>query len=373
MTYYEELGVDKAASTAEIHSAYRVLVRLFHPDLQTDLWVKAAADVQLRRTHEIVLTLTDPRSRRKYDESLAACSGAWTGEPAVHHKKARPLLVFEKKSVSGSMVYWWRLGVTLAVLSVWTVLSPNTQLTGSPSAGTQPAALTGATDCAQTPHAITGVRKQTDQQDSKEGGEQEPQQPAWQEQTETKQTNASTAENWWSRFPLLNQSSTADTLLPANSPDSIASLSDEPTRVVPASSASIQFPQQKTSAPTAKLQALWLLKEGTTEPVKANVFPVYYAELDLHDKSGVLEGHYRALHKVRHRAISPEVKFNLYGAMRDELPLKLLWTSPDGYSGEAELSSPSPESLQMNWWATKFAHRLAVTSGVALLIRDGRR
>jgi len=143
--------------------------------------------------------------------------------------------------------------------------------------------------------------------------------------------------------------------------------------VVPVSSASIQPPHQETSAPTAKLQGLWLLKEGTTEPVKANVFPVYYAELDLHDKRGVLEGHYRALHKVRDRAISPEVKFNLYGAMRDELPLKLLWTSPDGYNGEAELSSPSPESLQMNWWATKFAHRLAVTSGVALLIRDGRR
>ena len=72
MTYYEELGIDKTASPSEIQAAYRVLVRLFHPDVQTDLRVKAAADVQLRRINEIVRTLVDPRSRGKYDESLSA-------------------------------------------------------------------------------------------------------------------------------------------------------------------------------------------------------------------------------------------------------------------------------------------------------------
>ena len=371
MTYYEELGIDKTASPSEIQAAYRVLVRLFHPDVQTDLRVKAAADVQLRRINEIVRTLVDPRSRGKYDESLSA--GALTVEPAMLHKNVRPPSVIEKKRVSGSLVYWWGLGVTVAVLSVWTVFSPNTQLTGSPSGGTQPAAVAGANEGAQTPRAAEVVRKQTHRRESKKDGEQDPRQPAAQEQTETKQTKAATAENWWSIPRLPKQSSTAIILLPANSPDTIAGVSIEPARVGPASSASIQSPQQKTSAPKAELEGLWLLKEGTAGPVKANVFPVYYAELDLHDKNGVLEGHYRALHEVRDQAISPEVKFNVRGAMRDELPLKLSWTSPDGSSGEAELSVPSPESLKMNWWATKFADRLALTSGSALLIRNGRR
>ena len=192
MTYYEELGVDKTASTAEIHSAYRVLVRLFHPDLQTDLWVKAAADVQLRRINEIVRTLTDPRSRQKYDESLVAGSGASTVEPAVHDKESRPPLVIEEKRVSGSLVYWWGLGVTVVVMSVWTVLSPNAQLTGSPSGGIQPAAVTGAIESAQTPRVVGAVREQTDRRETKKGREREPRRPTGQEQTETKQTKAAT-------------------------------------------------------------------------------------------------------------------------------------------------------------------------------------
>ena len=370
MTYYEELGIDKMASPSEIQAAYRVLVRLFHPDFQTDLRLKAAADVQLRRINEIVRILTDPRSREKYDESLTA--GALTIEPTMLHKEVRPPSVIERKRVSGSLVYWWGLSLTVVVLSVWTVFSPNTQLTGSPSGGTQPAAVAGANEGAQTPRAAEAVRKQTHRRESEKGGEQEPRQPAAQEQTETKQTKAAIAENWWSLPRLPKQSSTASTLLPPNSPDMIASLSVEPARVVPTSSAFIQSPQQKTSAPKAKLEGLWLLKDGTAGPVKASVFPVYYAELDLHDKNGVLEGHYRALHEVRDEAISPEVNFNVHGAMRDDLPLKLSWTSADGSSGEAELSSSSPESLKLSWWVTKFVNRRALTSGNALLIRDGR-
>ena len=63
--YYAVLGVPRAATEKEVHSAFRRLARRHHPDLNPD--DKSAADrfKEINEAHEV---LGDPEKRRKYDE-----------------------------------------------------------------------------------------------------------------------------------------------------------------------------------------------------------------------------------------------------------------------------------------------------------------
>src|SRR5580700_11002912 len=70
ITYYEELGVENTASADEIRDAFRALARLLHPDQQTDPQLKEIAEKQMRKLNRIHAVLSDPESRRRYDEVL---------------------------------------------------------------------------------------------------------------------------------------------------------------------------------------------------------------------------------------------------------------------------------------------------------------
>jgi len=65
-TYYEDLGLKPGATKAEIKSAYRKLVLQHHPDRSSDPQSKA---IFLRVT-EANEALSDPESKRRYDEHL---------------------------------------------------------------------------------------------------------------------------------------------------------------------------------------------------------------------------------------------------------------------------------------------------------------
>jgi len=70
MNYYSELGVKHDASEREIRQAYRVLVRLLHPDTQTGDDLRLAAERQLIRLNEMFAVLMNVDTRRAYDLSL---------------------------------------------------------------------------------------------------------------------------------------------------------------------------------------------------------------------------------------------------------------------------------------------------------------
>ena len=64
--YYELLGVDRDASSAEIRDAYREAAKQIHPDA-SELPERAAAE-RFRQVREARDVLADPRARRRYDE-----------------------------------------------------------------------------------------------------------------------------------------------------------------------------------------------------------------------------------------------------------------------------------------------------------------
>jgi DnaJ-class molecular chaperone len=69
--YYKILGVEKAASPAEIHKAYRKLARKYHPDLNPNDKTAEARFKEINEAHEV---LGDPEKRQQYD----AISPTWS-------------------------------------------------------------------------------------------------------------------------------------------------------------------------------------------------------------------------------------------------------------------------------------------------------
>lgn len=66
--FYHILGVDRSASADEIKSAYRELVKRYHPDLFPAAGEKAQATEKLRRINEAYAVLGDTERRRRYDQ-----------------------------------------------------------------------------------------------------------------------------------------------------------------------------------------------------------------------------------------------------------------------------------------------------------------
>jgi curved DNA-binding protein len=61
--YYEELGVPRDASQADIQKAYRKLARTYHPDVNSD----PAAEDRFKQVSEAYDVLSDPETRPRYD------------------------------------------------------------------------------------------------------------------------------------------------------------------------------------------------------------------------------------------------------------------------------------------------------------------
>jgi hypothetical protein len=87
VTHYEVLGVPAAADTAEIKKAYQKRVRSSHPD------VGGSAGL-FRLVQEAYETLSDPRRRAAYDQSLQdgppGDSGAGTPPPRQEPRREKP-------------------------------------------------------------------------------------------------------------------------------------------------------------------------------------------------------------------------------------------------------------------------------------------
>lgn len=69
--FYRVLGVDRSATSDEIRSAYRALVKKYHPDLFSEPGEKAVASERLRLINEAYTVLGAADRRRQYDQELA--------------------------------------------------------------------------------------------------------------------------------------------------------------------------------------------------------------------------------------------------------------------------------------------------------------
>jgi curved DNA-binding protein CbpA len=95
MNYYLILGVPRTASVAAIRTAFRGLVRQYHPDAGA-----GSSEQRFREIVEAYETLSDPNRRREYDASLrVAINPSWI-EPLTSR---RPEPLFSPRVTRSSL------------------------------------------------------------------------------------------------------------------------------------------------------------------------------------------------------------------------------------------------------------------------------
>ena len=101
--HYATLGLDHLCSSEQIRSAYRMLAKRHHPDLNPNSTAAQARTQDLNAAYEI---LGDPELRHAYDESLAAEAEPTPGPRAIGSKARCP----SARSTTGRARRrsWWR-------------------------------------------------------------------------------------------------------------------------------------------------------------------------------------------------------------------------------------------------------------------------
>ena len=369
MTYYEELGIRQDAALEEIRQAYRVLARLLHPDGQPDGPLKAMAECQMKRLNEIQAVLTDSQKRRQYDESLCESPKAaleWASPPTVPPES----WYYQLLHFGLQHWFWVLIGLVLVGVGIWWLeqSAPEAALVAPNHNGavlTEPGA--GEPSSGGSDGSSPGDSRPL--QSSGNAIKPGPAHPTSTAPHEAPQPNASQAPvgdeaaaepnppEPSHSFPV-KEPLPLNPIVAAEAPQ----VAPEPAKVETASSvpraSEVSFPGNWFYAPEAA---------GKADP---NLYPATYVEFVLAEENGNLVGNYRAKYRVPDQAISPEVQFRLQGKSTNGKSCKLTWTSDDGAQGEAELTLRSSNQMKVTWWTTVFGRRAALSSGMAVLIRQ---
>lgn len=95
--YYAALDVTPDATPAEIHRAFRALMRLRHPDVEASSGALSEGGEDARRILESFAVLRNPKTRAAYDPVCQPVEpgGTVTGRreiPVRHHRDKQPVL-----------------------------------------------------------------------------------------------------------------------------------------------------------------------------------------------------------------------------------------------------------------------------------------
>lgn len=368
MDYYTELGVKRDASEREIRQAYRVLVRLLHPDTQTSDDLRLAAERQLRRLNEMFAVLTTADTRRAYDLSL---DQDWSlrnpGVPpsSMARSGVRPAgvsaMAGDASSVAQFALRHWAMiligAVILGAAAVSALLHGNGEaVSASPAADVQPQSHPPAAAklVARSPHAQPPMPNPDVQEDPATALPPPPR-------------RSSTLD---SKAPPLRA-----TLASAGTPATQSESLDAGNNAAPVTRASQTVTQEPaparlSPAPASPFSGNWLYTTDLASPQESDGYRAIYVELLLSEKDGDLSGDYRARYVVPDKAISPQVAFHLQGRANSERRARVEWSSAGGARGEAELSLSAPGVMDLRWWSTEFGGQPGLNSGTAKLVRQ---
>jgi curved DNA-binding protein CbpA len=369
MNHYEELGIRQDAALEEIRQAYKVLARLLHPDAQPDARLKAMAECQMKRLNEILAILTDSQKRRQYDESLRESPKAaleWVPPPVPKAYWYYQVLHFGLRHW-----FWILIGLAVAGVGLWCIeqgtpeaaqVAPkhNEALPDAPCAGAPGAAeprAAGPDATAPPPRSLGYTIKPAPSRAASAPLLEAPHAILRQAAV----GNAAAAE---ANPPEPVRSSPAKEPLAPN-PIAIA----EPPRVA-VEAPKVEPPRAASRASEVSFAGNWFYAPETGSKPDPNLYPATYVEFILADENGSLVGNYRAKYRIPDQAISPEVQFRVQGKSANGKSCKLTWTSDDGAQGEAELTLRSSNQMNVTWWTTVFGRRAALSSGMAVLIRQ---
>lgn len=416
MDYYEELGLKPTATEEDIRRAHRRLVKLFHPDQQTDEAMKQLAETQMRRLNSIVEVLSDPERRRIYDEQLRGdvlpfSPGAVTVRPAPKRSRVAPLPWWLASTVGavaltvGAVWFWannWGSSFNNSRTPVYIPSAASASEAPAPaSVAPSPSATAPATTTVQvekkadTAHrnsrtltkvsvpagpTKTAVRSKTSALDHSSAPAPVPQRKA----LILANTLASANVRASSRSVNLDVApppnvQTASVAHPDPSAVPVTSLplvTGPPAAAAPGAGKSSALAPSKANpvAPSVgtvqaktirqdPLEGEWVYVPSQSDGGRPGFYPPEFIDLKLFSTESGLRGQYHAKYRVSDRPIPPEVNFTLSPSGTN----KFLWQAANGSRGTFKISSIDASSIRVEWKTTVYSHGLALTAGTATL------
>jgi hypothetical protein len=358
--YYEELGVERNAAPETIRDSFRALVRLLHPDQQTDEHLKSIAEKQMRKLNRIYAVLSDPEKRRDYDDLLAA--------PLVPPAAFNPVHSITAKALVTRMV-WVGLAMLGVAIVIWVATDPPAgPMLGSPQPERasvsqkavpkpQPAAqgTPGSDEVAQLKAELRAARSERDEAKRElallkipepAGRPFSPPPAAPHQATPLTATNMSDLAPPHI-VPTLPRPMPAPALGPVNPP---------PRANKPPGSDPHQF------------AGFWFFAKPNQPPRNKNLYPPEFIEALLTEQNGVVRGRYRSRYQIVDRAISPDVNFEFTGSPGGPV-LTCSWTGQGGARGQITLHMTDENSIKVDWTASELGSEQALASGTATLTR----
>jgi DnaJ domain len=327
LSYYEDFGVPPSSSPEQIRETYKLLVRLLHPDQQTDPALKRAAEMQMRRINQAYGVLADPDRRRQYDADLRA-----PPERPAPLVIRTPSAVVVRTQLQRGPIIW--LGV--AVLSLGILLWLSTQAQSLPSHRNVPTVAAAESETVR--HAEGPMREPRPE---RRPATPEPAPPSTQSAPEAR--------------PLTQVMPQVEPVAPPPS--------EPPTFASP------QLPMPEPAHVFRNRYAgFWAYPREKNFQRQTGQYPPQFIEASISEHDGAIKGKYRARYYVSDRPISPNVNFEFEGKPEGD-GAKLPWHGEGGSQGQLEIKLLSGDELELIWHATDFGQVLGLASGTAVLMR----
>ena len=341
VTYYEQLGLNPQASPEEIRHAYRSLVRILHPDHQTDPELKAAAERQLRKLNRIHAVLIDPAQRRAYDETLGQKTSFEAADIDESKIRRRTNLIRSA----------WIVGAVLTLFLIYWL--------GSESSPVEP--LLPASRAQPGRPAII------------------PKQAQKVEIAEIERVRRDLASAIAERDAALREVARvrakrpAVPAEPAVPTETTTPSATPPKAAAPPPTPAASKPPLPLSAP--KMNGSWFYvppKQGQQNKNKA-LYPPEFIELRIvgeagNSKSENISGRYRSRYRVVDLPISPDVNFEITGKESGGTCI-CSWRGIGGAHGQITLQLTGENAMKIDWTAAELGAQQGLASGTAILAR----
>jgi hypothetical protein len=351
ITFYEELGLAPSASPEEIRDAFRLNVRLLHPDQQTDPQLKEIAETQMRKLNRIYAILSDPDRRRDYDDMLDEefPTPLIMDSPSPGLRKLAARLAWAGAIViSAGVLMWLASENTPGVQSRG--LDPATSA-GAPSNGfpdtpSTPQFGDSAPEVSQLRAALRAAIMERDaaihELDRLRGNT-----------ADSKSVTAAPPEENGPRPPV------TITELPSTPKAPLSATSLLPRPVLP----------RADRPANRQLGGFWFYAKPPEGQVNKNskLYPPEYIEATITEEGSAVHGTFRARYVIVDRPISPDVNFTFNGTQIGP-QLNCPWTGAGGAKGDLTVKLTSDNSMRIDWNASELGS-LGLSSGTAVLTR----
>jgi curved DNA-binding protein CbpA len=350
ITFYDELGVAPGASPEEIRNAFRLFVRLLHPDQQTDPQLREIAEQQMRKLNRVYAVLSDPESRRSYDEVL----DAGFSPPVILDSSFSP----ERRRLFARLA-WTAAIVLSAGLLVWlaydsTPGGPNRASDLNPVSAASPAPVAASPDKPAADRVSEASRISQLRSDLKAAIVERD--AAIRELNKLRGTSqASPSGGSWP--------------LEGTDPKPALTMTELPTAPRLPVLANAGLPRIEHPA-IQRFSGFWFYApppDGQTNKNKSLYLPEYI-EATITEENGMMHGRYRSRFVIADRAISPDVNFT-FGGTPSGTQCTCQWTGAGGARGELTLKLTSENAMRVDWIASDLGSQQGLASGTAVLTR----